>query len=221
MENEQKQPFGRTEQIIKKYYTENVEALGRLTRLLDKKLNILIWDFAKDEKKKSEAFRIGARTKTLESILNKLEYKKWPSFEQPMEAINDIIGARISCWYLEDCIALKEFIEGRKEFRIFNAENYIFDPKRSGYRAIHISLFVELNESELEEYQLQDLVGDKICEIQLRTRLQDLWGELTHEYYYQAKITGLRNTDYEEFYASCSERFFNEDKLISEFQKKT
>ncbi len=216
MEHEPKQQ-GETEQIIRKYYDENLQALEQLKLLLDEKLTTLVSDFAGEKKRDLKSFRISSRTKRLESTINKLRYKKWPSFVQPMEAINDIIGARICCWYLVDCLALKEFIEGRKEFRIFNAENYIFEPKRSGYRAIHISLFLELNESELEEYQLQNLPVGLICEIQLRTSLQDLWGELTHEYYYRAKITGNRNPGYEEFYVACAERLFEEDRLISEF----
>jgi putative GTP pyrophosphokinase len=38
-----------------------------------------------------------------------------------------------------------------------------------------------------EKQQIRIVPEEMICEIQIRTKLQDAWGDITHEFHYKAK----------------------------------
>jgi len=49
-----------------------------------------------------------------------------------------------------------------------------------------------------------------VCEIQIRSKLQDVWAEITHKIHYGA-LTGL-NLDDEMFIAKFSNQLYSEDR---------
>jgi putative GTP pyrophosphokinase len=55
---------------------------------------------------------------------------------------------------------------------------------------------------------------EMICEIQIRTKLQDAWGDVTHEFHYKAKNAGVDDQVYEKILFEISNRLANEDKSI-------
>ena len=57
------------------------------------------------------------------------------------------------------------------------------------------------------------------CEIQIRTKLQDAWGDVTHEFHYKAKNSGVDNRDLEELLSDISHRLNNEDMTLIKFRK--
>lgn len=96
-------------------------------------------------------------------------------------AIDDIVGTRIVCKTLRDIEIVDETIRshcvGKKLQMAREPDDYLHNPKESGYRSIHYKLSVPVNDSEGE--------SRLVCEVQVRTRMQDAWGELTHENSYK------------------------------------
>ncbi|UCC52758.1 MAG: hypothetical protein JSV68_02095, partial [Anaerolineaceae bacterium] len=117
------------------------------------------------------------------SFLAKLEKINWPMFRYPTEVIMDLIGARVICWFVDDCYGMLDYIQATKQFRIKprSLEDYIIDPKRTGYRSIH--LLADISYDRVKTCgKRRTVVEDRmICEIQIRTKLQDAWAEFTHD----------------------------------------
>ncbi len=92
------------------------------------------------------------------------------------EAIDDLVGLRMTCINLRDLELIQTALEtlpregGRGLWLDPTSErDYVAKPKESGYRGWHVNLGIEINETPV------------VCELQVRTLLQDSWGELTHE----------------------------------------
>jgi putative GTP pyrophosphokinase len=89
-------------------------------------------------------------------------------------------------------------------------EDYIRDPKGTGYRSIH--LLADISYDRVKSYKKQrTVVEDRmICEIQIRTKLQDAWAEFTHEVH--CKIPSESQADYETAIAEIARRLAAEDR---------
>ena len=92
--------------------------------------------------------------------------------EDVENAIDDIVGTRIVCKTLRDIEIVDETIRshcvGKKLQMAREPDDYLHNPKESGYRSIHYKLSVPVNDSEGE--------SRLVCEVQVRTRMQDAWG---------------------------------------------
>jgi ppGpp synthetase/RelA/SpoT-type nucleotidyltranferase len=96
------------------------------------------------------------------------------------DVIDDLIGLRLTCTNLRDIEMVQSALEslprtrGRSLWLDQKSErDYVVTPKPSGYRGWHVNLGIEM-----------DVDGRRrtmMCELQVRTLLQDSWGELTHE----------------------------------------
>lgn len=102
--------------------------------------------------------------------------------EEVEAAIDDIVATRIVCKTLRDITLVDEAIRrysARGDSGLALArepDDYVTLPKASGYRSLHHKLSVPFGETG----------GDRlVCEVQVRTRMQDAWGELTHENSYK------------------------------------
>ena len=96
--------------------------------------------------------------------------------------IHDLVGLRITCTNLRDIDTVQATLDalptkrgkGRGLWVDMDSErDYVRAPKESGYRGWHVNLGVEIDQG-----------GTRLpvtCELQVRTLLQDSWGELTHE----------------------------------------
>jgi len=97
-------------------------------------------------------------------------------------AVHDLIGLRITCTNVRDIDMVQSALETlpRKRSRrgalwldADSARDYVIEPKESGYRAWHVNLGLAIDHDGRRE--------PVTCELQVRTLLQDSWGELTHE----------------------------------------
>jgi putative GTP pyrophosphokinase len=118
------------------------------------------------------------RAKTLNSFVEKLERK---DYIQPLEQVTDLAGVRIVYLYMSDFAQIEEII--RTEFllveRVDKQENHGVD--RFGYSAIHFLVRLGPRTSGARYDELKDLV----CEIQVRTVLQDAWAIIDHHLAYK------------------------------------
>src|SRR5699024_12469611 len=57
-----------------------------------------------------------------------------PDFNIALEKINDLIGVRAICAYVDDIYKVAALIERQKDIRIIKTKDYIREPKKSGYQ---------------------------------------------------------------------------------------
>ena len=181
-----------------RFFNRYGKELEQIAQLLSVRLNQLALAHTITNNLPREAVLISTRVKTLKSFLAKLEMKNWPTFYYPTEVIQDLIGARIVCWFIDDCAGMRSLIEDSNHLQVRGeVEDYIANPKTSGYRSIH--LLTEVAYDGIMRNNDRITVSNKaiVCEIQIRTKLQDAWGDVTHEFHYRAKAAGIDNRWYE------------------------
>ena len=189
--------------------------LEQIRQLLSIRLNQLALAHTIANNLPPEAIIVSTRVKTLKSFLKKLEKKGWPQFYYPTEVAQDLIGARVVCWFIDDCIGIKELVESSIHLKISgDIEDYISTPKLSGYRSIHLSANVGYDSVQRSGEDVAITNEDMICEIQIRTKLQDAWGDVTHEFHYKAKNVGVDNKFYEKILSEVSNRLASEDQSL-------
>lgn len=136
--------------------------------------------------------RIKRKERALDKVRRKIANGKiaTPSEIEGAEgAISDWVGVKVACNTAADAKSLISILEQncRKEgYPQFAAkpdgtddiEDYVNEPKGSGYRAYHAVVTVH----GFDKAKACDVKA----EIQIKTRLQDAWGELTHETFYKS-----------------------------------
>jgi putative GTP pyrophosphokinase len=186
--------------------------LESISQVLKIRLGRLASAYTVENKLPREAVNVDARVKSLTSFLRKLEKTDWPMFHYPTEVITDLIGARVICWFVDDCYGMLEYIQATKQFRIKprSLEDFIRDPKRTGYRAIH--LLADVSYDRVKTFRKRRAVVEEtmICEIQIRTKLQDAWAEFTHEVH--CKVPVEFQAAYETAIADIAIRLAAEDR---------
>lgn len=118
------------------------------------------------------------RTKTLDSFCEKITRK---GYESPIGEITDIAGVRIVYLYLSDRNNLESVIE--KEFKVIEKINKIdkAGADHFGYGAVHYLVKLGKKSSGARYDDLKNF----ICEIQVRTILQDAWSIVAHHLSYK------------------------------------
>lgn len=137
---------------------------------------------------------ISFRAKTLESFLQKIERK---TYKAPLEDITDFAGVRVVTLYLHNNEEIDKII--KQEFKIIEkVDKYsVLEVDQFGYGAIHYVVQLGKKSSGAR----YDDLKDRLCEIQVRTVLQDAWAVVQHHMIYknesdipkplQRKINGL------------------------------
>ena len=119
-----------------------------------------------------------SRIKTLESSINKLKKRNYEiTFENLINHIHDIVGIRIVCSFLSDVYEIANRIQSSKQFKIVNVNDYIKEPKPSGYTSYHINVLIPIDLYVSTEYIE--------AEIQIRTIAMDCWSSLDHKLRYK------------------------------------
>ncbi len=140
-------------------------------------------------------FRIsGSRVKSPQRTFAKLsndKYRtKFQTYDSVPDIIDDLVGLRLVCNNLSDINTFQEIIgelpveDGSGASLSVEADSqrdYFSDPKASGYRAFHVNFVVPIPQARAMK-RLR-------VEVQVRTLLQDGWGELTHEDSYKPGST--------------------------------
>jgi putative GTP pyrophosphokinase len=191
------------------FYGDELDSISQVLKI---RLGRLASAYTVENELPREAVHVHSRVKSLTSFLRKLEKNNWPMFRYPTEVITDLIGAKVICWFVDDCYGMLDYIQATKQFRIKprSLEDYIRDPKRTGYRAIH--LLADVSYDRVKTYRKRrTVVEDRmICEIQILTKLQDAWAQFTHEVH--CKVPTEFQADYESAIADIASRLAAEDR---------
>lgn len=125
------------------------------------------------------------RIKCFKSIRQKAKKKGWGASEA-LSLCKDLVGGRVVCNNIEDVRRFAELLKGELCDN-YDVRDYMDKPHEDGYRALHINWGMDVGEP-----LSPNIVS---CEVQIRTRLQDAWAELSHDdTYKQAHLLpdGLR-----------------------------
>lgn len=119
------------------------------------------------------------RIKKFSSLKRKAEKAGW-SVEHAWPLCSDLIGARVVCNNIEDVYRFSELLKEHffRPLDQFEVQDYIREPQESGYRALHVNFMLDSSEHSLDRVPVP-------CEVQIRSRLQDAWAELTHDDIYK------------------------------------
>ena len=152
-------------------------------KVLETQIEIINNDF-RYIKKYNPIEHIKTRIKSVDSLERKLKAKNLDfTVKNIEENINDVVGVRIVCSFLEDVNELIDIIKKSNLIKVVKEKDYITNPKKSGYRSYH--LVVEVPVSLLSgKYNVR-------AEIQIRTLAMDLWASLEHKLSYKSDYSTL------------------------------
>lgn len=118
------------------------------------------------------------RLKSYDSVGKKMQKKGLDlNFDLALEKINDLIGVRAVCAYVDDIYKVADLIEKQQDIHILKIKDYVQQPKKSGYQSLH--LILEIAIPFQKENQWIKL------ELQLRTAAMDYWANLDHQLRYK------------------------------------
>ena len=145
--------------------------------MLEKELEIIIGDY-EHRTPSHPVEHIKSRLKSKESILKKLEKKKVKTTPENIKKyVHDVVGIRIVCSFLSDVYDMVNIIKSSKNLKVLEENDYIKNPKSSGYSSYHLNILIPLYLEENIEY----IEG----EIQIRTLAMDFWASLEHKLQYK------------------------------------
>ena len=125
---------------------------------------------------------IKTRLKSPESIRNKLESRGLAlTFENIEKNLNDVAGVRVICGFPGDIYRLAEAFLSQDDVTLIERKDYIVDPKRNGYRSLHLIVTVPI--------YLHDEKKLMRVEVQFRTIAMDWWASLEHQIRYKKEVT--------------------------------
>lgn len=121
---------------------------------------------------------VTSRAKTLKSFAEKISRKQ---YESPLSDITDLAGVRVVYLYKADRHLIEKIIE--TEFDVIEKVDKVEEQEadRFGYGALHYLVHLGRKSSGARYDDLKGL----ICEIQVRTVLQDAWAIIDHHLVYK------------------------------------
>lgn len=125
-----------------------------------------------------EVASITSRTKTESSFCEKLNRK---DYTNPFVEITDFSGARVVFLYTKDRNRIEDIIE--REFDVLEKNDKVSaeDTDRFGYGALHYLVRLKPTYVGARYEEVKEL----ICEIQVKTILQDAWAMVAHHLSYK------------------------------------
>ena len=126
-----------------------------------------------------------SRVKSFKSYYKKLlRIRPETLGKQTLPVLTDMIGIRVICAFLEDLsVVEKQIVDHYKivEIERKGADRTFYE---FGYESTHI--LIEIPEEFKKDKKLPEHL---ICEIQIRTILQDAWAEVEHELVYKSEFS--------------------------------
>lgn len=131
---------------------------------------------------RSTSGRVKSQRRTWRKIHQDRYKGQIATVEDIPDVIDDLVGLRVTCVNVRDIEMVQAALDSlprrrTKGQRLWldpsSERDYVLEPKESGYRGWHVNLGIAVRTS--------DGRLPVTCELQVRTLLQDGWGELTHE----------------------------------------
>ncbi len=130
------------------------------------------------EKGSNPIRRISSRLKSSASIAEKLARKGLTYVADNIEEhVHDVAGVRVICPTPNDVYLVAARVLDRPEFTLVRKKDYILNPKKTGYRSLHLILTMDVTVNG-ESRRIP-------VEIQVRTIAMDWWASLDHDMRYK------------------------------------
>jgi ppGpp synthetase/RelA/SpoT-type nucleotidyltranferase len=123
------------------------------------------------------------RIKSYDRLVEKAIRHGW-TIEKAIRTAQDFIGFRVVCNNLQDVKRATDLLReslARDGYKVSRVDDYIAKPKNDGYRTVHMMFSVPIRIGK-DEAALN-------CELQLRSRLQHTWAQLSREDLYASHDT--------------------------------
>lgn len=118
------------------------------------------------------------RLKSHQSIAGKMQKKGLEiTAENIRKNLTDIAGVRVICNYLHDINRIANLLIRQDDITLIRKNDYINEPKKNGYRSLHLIVLVPIFLAERTE--------SVPVEIQIRTIAMDFWASLEHQLKYK------------------------------------
>ena len=131
---------------------------------------------------------VSGRVKSPESIYAKLVRKGLDeNLETAKERLNDLIGVRIVCLFLDDVYEIARILKKQKDLIVVREKDYITKPKKNGYMSFHLIVDVPICFDENAQ--------TKRVEIQIRTLAMDFWSVLEYQLMYKKTKKNVAGTE--------------------------
>lgn len=132
-----------------------------------------------------------ARIKSFNSYYKKVlrQHPEEAVESENLVCLTDMMGIRIICTFLEDITDVQKQIKSMFQIREVEIKGASQSYKEFGYESVHVLVAVpdDCKPKTLpDDVQLPD---ELVCEIQIRTILQDAWAEVEHELIYKTEFT--------------------------------
>lgn len=130
-----------------------------------------------------------SRIKSFNSYYKKILRQKPDQTEQTekLVTLTDLIGIRVICAFLEDLSEVEQQVKSAYDIVEIERKGEDLNFKEFGYESIHILIKIPSDCLPTVNTDLP-LPEDLVCEIQIRTILQDAWSEVEHELVYKAEF---------------------------------
>ena len=161
--------------------------------------------------------RISARAKSVDRFIGKAAKQEGgiPKYADPLNQIQDQVGARIVTFYASDVERVRMEIE--KYFKYIESKKIVPESESEfGYEGRHFILFVP-----------EDLIDDKLereesvefFELQIKTLFQHSWSEAEHDLGY--KPSGELTSDQKRRLAFTAAQAWGADQIFDELYRQT
>ncbi len=131
-------------------------------------------------KKNIKLHSMKQRVKDYNSFLEKVERKR---YKDPFRQCTDLAGCRLVCLFTSQIDEIKKIIE--QEFDVIEITNKKSTKKYDQFGYLSLHMLVKVPKHRLKHIEYSDL-KDLVCEIQIRTILQEAWAEIEHYLNYKA-----------------------------------
>ncbi|MBQ0051077.1 MAG: tetratricopeptide repeat protein [Treponema sp.] len=129
-----------------------------------------------------------SRVKSFNSYYRKvLRLKSKEAGESNFVELTDMMGIRVICAFLEDLSEVERQVKELFEVREVEYKGAQQNFREFGYESVHVLVAIPKDcYPKNNELPLPDSL---VCEIQIRTILQDAWAEVEHELIYKSEFT--------------------------------
>jgi putative GTP pyrophosphokinase len=124
------------------------------------------------------------RVKRFDAYFNKLIKLSRQNRESDIPAITDFLALRIICPFLEDLETIENLIKTNFNVIELDRKGSRYSIGEFGYDSVHFLIKIDPASRKNAIPYTSD-----VCEVQLRTILQDAWAEVEHELIYKSDIT--------------------------------